>query len=309
MTQAQADQEGVDRIGTGIALAMIGMFGMAVMDACAKFLGSGYAISQIVLMRHGIGALAILIYVLTSRAGLAHLRPRMPGLLLIRSITNLAAAFLFFTALRYMPLADAFAVAFAAPLFITALSVPILGERVGPRRWTAVIVGFVGVLFVAHPDPANFRFETLLPLGAALGYAISMLLGRKMTRHMATTAIMFWPSVIAVAATGILMPAQWQMPGPPDFGVFVLMGLIGTLGMSLITQGYRHAPAAVLAPFDYSVLVWGVIFGWIIWKDVPGWNVWIGSAILIASGLYIVYRETGAASPDHTPAGKLGPTA
>ena len=295
-----------DRAGMGIALAAAGMFGMAVMDACAKFLGGTYAISQIILIRNGIGLLALLAFAGFSSAGLAHLRPRQPGLLLLRSVTGVGAAFLFFTALRYMPLADAFAVSFAAPLFITALSVPVLGERVGPRRWAAVVVGFVGVMIVVRPDPATFRIETLMPLGAALGYAVTMLVGRRMTRSMTTAAIMFWPSVFAVAVAALAMPVQWQTPTAVDLGIFFFMGLVGTLGMSMITQGYRHAPAAVIAPFDYSVLVWGVILGWIIWRDVPAPNVWIGSAILIASGLYIVYRETivtGPAGPPDQPPG------
>ena len=308
MSQIPLEKPAADQIGLGIGLAVIGMFGMAVMDALAKFLTTGYAVSQIIMVRNGIGALGILVFVLTRPSGLAVLQPRMPGLLLLRSIMNLIAAFCFFTALRYMPLADAFAIAFAAPLFITALSVPLLGEHVGIRRWSAVIFGFVGVLFVVQPDPDAFRVEALLPLGAAFSYAISMLIGRKLTRHMTTSAIMFWPSLVAVAATAILMPWHWRTPEPVDGGLFITMGLIGTLGMSLITQGYRYAPASIIAPFDYTVLFWGVIFGWLIWNEFPGLNVWIGSAILISSGLYLLYRETGFARPVQPPAGPAGPS-
>jgi drug/metabolite transporter (DMT)-like permease len=105
-----------------------------------------------------------------------------------------------------------------------------------------------------------------------------------------------------------MMPAQWQTPVLPDMGVFLLMGTIGTIGMSLITHGYRHAPAAVIAPFDYTVLFWGVIFGWLIWQDIPAPNVWAGAAILVASGLYILHRETRKPKPVQPPAGPLGPT-
>jgi drug/metabolite transporter (DMT)-like permease len=297
-----------ERIGFGIGCAATGLFGMSLMDACAKFLGSGFAISQVVLTRNAVGAAAILIFVAVSGSGMARLRPSMPGLLMLRSIMNLCAAFLFFTALRYLPLADAFAVAFAAPLFITALSVPILGEQVGIRRWSAVTIGFFGVLFIVQPGPSTFRIETLLPLGAALSYAVSMLIGRKMTRYMTVSAIMFWPSLVAVAATSVFMPIQWQTPEIAEMGLFLFMGIVGTLGMSLIALGYRNAPAAVIAPFDYTVLIWGVIFGWIIWKDVPALNVWIGSAILIASGLYILYRETRTPRPVQPVPRPLGPT-
>ncbi len=308
MSQQVAEPAAGERIGFGIACALVGLFGMATMDVCAKLLGAGYAISQIILARNTFGLLTILAFVLFSSGGLARLRPRRPGLLLARAGANLGAAFLFFTGLRYMPLADAFAIAFAAPLFITALSVPVLGEQVGIRRWAAVTFGFLGVLVVVQPGTSAFRIEALLPLGAALCYAVAMLIGRKQTSYLSTSAILFWPSLIIVAVTLATMPAQWTTPNLSDFGLFVFMGVIGTAGMMLITQGYRFAPAAVIAPFDYSVLLWGVVYGWVIWQDVPGPNVWLGSAILIASGLYILHRETRKPKPVQPPGGPLGPT-
>ena len=310
MTGASTSPAPAERIGFGIACALVGLFGMAVMDACAKLLGSGYAISQVVLARNAIGALAVLVFVAAAPGGFASLRPRRPRLLLLRSAVNVGAAYLFFSGLRYLPLADAFAIAFAAPLFITALSVPVLGEHVGIRRWAAVIFGFIGVLVVVQPGTDSFQVAALLPLGAALSYAVAMLIGRKLTRELSTAAIMFWPSLAAVAAMAVLMPAQWRTPTLGDSGIFVFMGVIGTAGMALITQGYRHAPAAVIAPFDYSVLLWGVIFGWVLWQDIPGPHVWVGSSLLIASGLYILHRETRKPSPKPVQPvpGPLGPT-
>lgn len=298
----------IERVGLGIACAVTGMFGMAVMDTCAKLLGAGYAISQVVLVRNAVGAAAVLLFVAFAPGGFASLKIRRPGLLLLRSVANIGAAYLFFAGLRYLPLADAFAIAFAAPMFITALSVPVLGEHVGLRRWAAVTVGFLGVLVVVQPGTDSFQPAALLPLGAAVSYATAMLIGRKLTRNLSTAAIMFWPSLAAVLAMAFFMPAQWQTPTLPDSGTFLFMGLIGTLGMSLITQGYRHAPAAVIAPFDYSVLLWGVIFGWIFWQDIPGPNVWIGATLLIGSGLYILHRETRRPKPMQPVPGPLGPT-
>ena len=206
----------VERIGLGIALALAGLFCMAVMDVCAKVLGADYAISQVVLLRNGIGAVLVLLFVAATSGGLASLKPRRPGLLLLRSCGNIGAAYLFFSGLRYLPLADAFAIAFAAPLFVTALSVPMLGEQVGLRRWAAVIFGFVGVVVVVQPGSASFQPAALLPLGAALSSALAILLGRRLTRDHTTPAIMFWPSLAAVAAMLLLMPLQWQTPALPD---------------------------------------------------------------------------------------------
>jgi len=280
------------RVGMGISCALTGMFGMSVMDACAKLLGEGYAISQIILARNGVGAIAILMVALTIGGGRSSLRVLNVNLLLLRIVFSLAAGFFFFTGLRYLPLADAFAIAFTAPLVITALSVPLLGEKVGLRRWAAVGVGFVGVLVLVQPGTSSFRIEALLPLGAAFSYALTMIVSRRMTQDMTTSAIMFWSSLGAAFAALTLMPSQWLTPSTADLMLFLFMGLIGTASMSLITQGYRFAPASVIAPFDYSTLIWAVLLGWLIWEDVPGPNVWLGAFLLIGSGLYTLHRET-----------------
>lgn len=293
MTMVKTDRHaGDDRAGLGITCVLIGLLGMSLMDACAKLLGEGYAISQVIMVRNGVGVLLVLAFVLFSGDGFRSLRAERIGLLILRTVFSLAAAFLFFTGLRYMPLADAFAIAFTAPLFITALSVPILGEQVGIRRWMAVIVGFIGVLVVIQPGTSSFRIEALLPLSAALGYALTMLVSRKMTRDMTTSSIMFWSSLGAALATLTMMPSQWQTPTSSDLAIFLFMGVTGTFGIALITQAYRFAPAAVIAPFDYSALLWAILLGWFIWGDLPGPNVWLGASVLIASGLYILHRET-----------------
>ncbi len=308
MDQTTARTTGTDRVGIGIAYATGGLFAMSVMDACAKYLGSGYAITQIILFRNGISVAAVLLFVLIGSGGLRRLRFSSPLLMAIRTASGLGAAYLFFSGLRYLPLADAFAIAFAAPLFITTLSVPVLGETVGPRRWAAVVLGFVGVLVILQPGADAFRIEALLPLGAAFCYAMAVLVGRRMARVMPISAIIFWPSLIIVCLTGLMMPSQWRMDSAADLSLFLFLGTMGTAGIILVTQAYRHAPAAAIAPFDYSVLIWGVVFGWVIWNDVPGPNVWLGSAILIGCGLYILHRETRKPKPVSPLPGPLGPT-
>ena len=286
-----------NRFGFGIACALIGMFGMSVMDACAKLLGESYAVSQIILARNAVGVLAIPIFVILVGRGFGDFRIQSVNLLLLRIVFSLGAGFFFFTGLRYLPLADAFAIAFTAPLLITILSVPLLGEQVGLRRFAAVRIGFIGVLVVVQPGTSSFRVEALLPLGAALSYALTMIISRRLTQEMTTSAIMFWSSLGAALSALALMPSQWLTPDFDDAMLFLFMGLIGTLGMTLITQAYRFAPASVIAPFDYSTLLWATLLGWLIWKDVPSPNVWFGASLLMASGLYILHRETRTQPP------------
>lgn len=296
------------RPGLGIAFALAGLLGMSLMDACAKLLGEGYAITQLILARNGIGALVVLAFVLVGGGGLGMLRTNHIGLLVLRTTFSLSAGFLFFSGLRYLPLADAFAIGFTAPLFITALSVPLLGEHVGARRWAAVAVGFIGVLIVIQPGTSSFRLEALFPLGGALSYALTMLVSRKMTRDMTTSSIMFWSSLGGGLVALMAMPTQWQTPPPGDLALFIFMGLIGTLGLTLITQGYRFAPASVIAPFDYSALLWAILLGWLIWNELPEPHVWLGASILIICGLYILHRETRNQKQDEQSAAPPKPT-
>jgi drug/metabolite transporter (DMT)-like permease len=209
----------------------------------------------------------------------------------------LGASFSFFVGLRYLPLAEAFAITFAGPIFITALSVPILGEKVGIRRWSAVLVGLVGVAMILRPGAAVFRPEALLPLTAAFCYAMVMLITRKLVRRDGTMTILFWTALGASFVTAAALPFDWTAPSALDWLLFAFIGLAGTCTMFLMAQAYRHAPAAVIAPFDYSILIWGIIIGWVVWREVPDPGIWPGVAVLMASGLYIIYRETRQSNP------------
>ena len=281
-----------DRIGLGIAGVLAGMAAVSVTDGLAKWLGAGYPIAELVFFR-SIFALPPVFFILwQQRGGFAALKPRWRLGHVIRAVFGLGAVFAFFTGLRYLPLAEAISVAFAAPLFVTALSVPILGERVGPRRWAAVVVGFLGVLIMTRPGAEAFRPEALYILAAALCYALAMLVTRRLARSDTTPAIMLSGICISLVVSGLALPFGWRTPQGVDFWLFVLLGLIGGIGMYFMTQAYRYAPAAVIAPFDYTALIWGTLIGWLVWQELPGANVWLGAAVVIASGLYIIYRET-----------------
>ena len=280
-----------DRVGVGIACAVIGIAFMALFDAMAKFLGEGYGVVQLVFFRNFFGLLFVLLLVARS-GGLGSLRSRHPVLHGLRAAFALGATFTFFIGLQFMPLAEAFALTFTGPIFITVLSIPVLGETVGRRRWTAVLVGFVGVVIMLRPGSEALRVEALLPLTAALCYAFIMLLSRKLSRRESVGAVMFWTAVIGTLVSGAALPFDWLAPTPRDWALFILLGLLGSLTMWFMTLAYRHAPAAVVAPFDYTILLWGLMLGWVIWHELPDPEIWPGAAILIGCGLYITHRET-----------------
>ena len=280
-----------DRIGLGIASMMVAVAAMSAMDATAKWLGQGYPIVEIVFFRHFF-ALVPIFFIVWQGGG----RPAL-GIVwgfgyLLRAAFGLVAIFTFFTGLRYLPLAEAIAIAFVAPLFVTALSVPLLGEHVGARRWGAVIVGLIGALVITRPGAEAFQPAALLILAAALFYALAMLVTRRLARTDATPSILLYTTGLSLVVSAALLPFGWRTPTGDDLKIFVLLGLIAGTGNYFMTQAYRHAPAAVIAPFDYTALIWGTIIGWLIWHELPGPHVWLGVAILAASGLYIIHRET-----------------
>ena len=196
-----------------------------------------------------------------------------------------------YTALRGLPLAEAIAVTFTAPLFITALSGPLLGEAVGVRRWAAVVVGFVGTLIMVRPGAESFRPEALLVLASALIFALNMLLTRRLTRTETNAALVTYTTVIAGLASLPFAALAWQEPSTGDLGLFALVGIGAGSGAYLLVVAFRNAPAAVVAPFDYTTLIWASILGWMLWRESPEPAVWIGAAIVVAAGVYITRRE------------------
>ena len=264
---------------------------MTIMDAAAKWLGSGYPIVEVVFFRNFFALPPILILVWYG-GGLASLRTQRLPSHALRAGLGLGAMFCFFTGLRYMPLAEAISLAFAAPLFVTALSVPILKEHVGVRRWAAVMVGFLGVLIITRPGGEVLRIEALLILAAALFYALFLLATRRLARSETTSAIIFYSNAISLLVSALLLPLGWETPANSDLLVFITMGLVGGCGSYFMVLAYRNAPAAVLAPFDYTTLILGTLLGWLIWRELPDTTVFLGAAVVIACGLYIVQRET-----------------
>jgi drug/metabolite transporter (DMT)-like permease len=241
-----------DRVGPGIASMLLAVAALSVMDAMAKWLAAGYPIAELVFFRN-LFALIPILFIVWQGGGLAALRLRWRLGHVLRAACGLGAIFSFFTGLRHLPLAEAISIAFAAPLFVTALSVPILGGRVGPRRWGAVVAGFLGVLVMTRPGAGAFRPEALYILAAALCYALAMLVTRRLARTETTPAIMLAGTAISLAVSGLALGFGWRTPAGGELLIFALMGLIGGTGMYFMTQAYRYAPAAVVASGLYII--------------------------------------------------------
>jgi len=280
-----------DRPLIGIGCALVGISGFAVMDALAKHLGGGYPLGQVVFLRN-LFALLPLSLLLWRGGGLASLRTAHPVLQILRGCGTFGAIMCFFGGLQYLGLAEATALAFAAPLFITALSVPLLGEQVGRHRWSAVLVGFVGVLIMIRPGSESLRLAALLPLAAAFFYGLAMNFTRRLSRSDTTPGIAVWGNLTSLFLSSLLLPFAWISPQGYDIWLFVAMGLTGGCSAYVLTLAYRYAAAAVIAPFDYVALIWAVGLGWLVWRELPDAWTWAGVAVLVASGLYILHRET-----------------
>ena len=280
-----------NRPGLGIAAVCLGVLCLASMDAVAKWLGESYSVVQIVFFRtlFALPPVALLAWV---SGGFHLLRPVRLRVHLLRGAIGGATIVLFFTALRYLPLATVWTIAFSAPLIVTALSRPLLGEPVGVRRWAAVLLGFAGVLVVIRPGTAEFAWAMLLPLGGALSYALLLMTARRFAGTETAPAMVLFNMLVPLVVASAVTPAVWQPPVGWAWAGFVAAGLLGGSAMIFLTLGYRLAPAAVVAPFDYTALIWSVALGWWIWGDWPTPATWAGAALIVAAGLYVAYRET-----------------
>lgn len=283
-----------DRVGVGIASVLGAVFLFSVVDVIAKWLGQGYPAVQILFFRYFFGLFPVAVFVWLS-GGLPALRTRRPYAHAVRAGLLFVALLLFFEALRGLALAEAIAVAFTAPLFVTALARPVLGETVGPRRWAAVVVGFLGALIMVRPGTEAFRPEALLVLGSAFSFSLLVLLTRRMTRTETNVALLAYSNILAGAISLPFVAPVWRTPAWADMWLFLAIGLVGTLAAFLVIRAYRHAPVSVLAPFEYSALVWGTIFGWVLWRDRPELPVWVGAAVIVLATFYITRREAAAA--------------
>lgn len=276
----------------GIGLMAISVLLFSSMDVLIKWTSDlGYHTAQVIFFRN-LFALVPVVFFVARAGGAASLRVRDPWGHVWRGGAGVASMFGFFGALALLPLGDAVALGQSGPIFLTALSVPLLAEKVGVRRWTAVIVGFAGVIVMTRPGAGVFDPAALLAIGGAFFYAIAMIMVRKLNRSESPAAIVFWFTMIALTVSGLVLPFVWVTPDWLGFVGLASIGLIGGFAQLTMTYAFRMAPVAVIAPFEYLALVYAMTFGFLFWHEVP--DAWLitGAAIVAASGLYILHRET-----------------
>ena len=308
-----------NRAGPAIAFVLFGVLCISLNDMLIKQLSSGYPLHQIVFFRSVIALMLSFVF-LRFEGGLPALRTDQTRLHVLRGVLVVIANMSFFLALAVIPLADATALFFAAPLFITLLSIPMLGEKVGPLRMGAVIVGFIGVVIMQRPWESSAsldvsRIVLMLPVLAALTYALNQVMTRKLGAKAPASVLAIYiqgtfviVSVVffAVAGDGRFATAdinpslefllrEWIVPAPEDRLVFLALGVNGGLIGYSLSQAYRLADAATVAPFEYIGLPLAVFWGLVIFADLPTWEVWTGMILIIASGLFVFFRERAKA--------------
>lgn len=298
MERRGADQAGERRDepmrGIPLLLASISLF--SVSDALAKKLGETLPAVELAFLRYAT-FLAIALIPFARRGGAARLRSRAPGLQVLRGLGVVGSAILFIMALQHLPLADATAINFVSPAFVTVLSVVFLGERVGWRRWTALAVGMLGMVIILRPGSEVFTLAALLPVLSSAGWASAVVVTRRIGTLDPPETTLVWTAGVGLVVVTLLLPAMMLfgvtpvLPSLWQIGLGLLIGLFSSAAQFLVVLAYRAAPASVLAPFSYTQLLTSGLLGVLVFGHVPdGWT-FLGAAVIAASGLYTAHRE------------------
>lgn len=274
----------------GIVLMCVGVACLSTNDAIAKTLTDRYSPLQILFMRNVI-ALPFTIVIALIMEDATALRSHRPLAHLVRGALWVCATMMFFTSFMYLGLAEATALIFVAPFFITLMSALFLGEEVGWRRWLAVLIGFAGVLMIIRPGGSAFQMISLLPVATAFVYALLMLSARWVDPRESVWTLLVYLTGAGTLLSALIVPFVWVPLQAQDLWLFVGIAIFGSAGMTMMTQAFRLAPAVLVAPLDYTGLLWATLFGWLIWRESLDAMTMAGAALIIASGVVTVLRE------------------
>jgi drug/metabolite transporter (DMT)-like permease len=284
----------------GIALMVLAIFMFSFGDAMGKFLVGTYSVGQLLFLRACAALLLMSPLIWRQRHDFFHLE--RPWLQLLRVTLSTLDVAGFFLASVYLPLADVITYYLAGPIFVTAMSAIFLGEKVGWRRWTAILIGFCGVLIALRPSAQTVSLPALIALGGSLSFATLMLITRSLRKT--PDIVMASSQFVGTFLLGAVLSAfHWVPPTPSSLGIFALAGCISVTALFCVNRSLKLAPASVVVPYQYSMIVWAVIFGFVVFGDVPQVATIVGAAIIIGAGFYIYLRERdlGRANVDVNP--------
>jgi drug/metabolite transporter (DMT)-like permease len=272
----------------GIGLMLLGVFMFSFGDALGKYIVATYSVGQLLWLRACAALLVLLPIVWRQRA--AFLPLERPWLQLLRVILSTIEVVAFFLATVYLPLADVITYYLACPIFVTALSAIVLRERVGWRRWSAVLIGFCGVLMALRPSTQTVSWPALIALGGSISFAFLMLITRSL--RATPDIVLASTQFIGTFALGALMsPFGWVTPDLGSLGLFAAAGCVSVAALLCVNRSLKLAPASVVVPYQYSMILWAVMFGYFVFGDVPQVSMIAGAAIIIGAGFYIFLRE------------------
>lgn len=283
----------------GIGFKLLSVFCFTIMVTLVKVLGETIPVGQLVFFRSFLGLLPLAIMIYWQGTWRTALQTKRPLGHVGRALVGGMAMSLWFSALSRLPLPDATAISFAAPLITTALAVVLLGEVVRLYRWSAVLVGFLGVLIILSPnlglvgglDDDQRALGAILALSSAACMALAQVFVRKLIKTESTTSVVFYFSACTSVFALFTVPFGWVMPDLTTLVMLIGIGLLGGVGQILLTHSYRLAPVSVVAPFDYSAMIFALAIGYVLFDEVPGIAVIAGSVLVVGAGLFVIYRE------------------
>lgn len=276
----------------GIAMMLLGILLFSLNDVMGKWLVATYTVGQVLLLRSAAALLVIIPFVVKQGVGRT-LRPEQPGLQLLRVTLGSCEVALFYWAVSYLPLADTMTLWLAAPVWAVVLAALLLGERVDAGRWLAVAAGFVGVAIALNPSGQSLSLPALIALVGSFSFAAMMITGRQL-RGTPDVTLVFWQTLGALVMGLLLLPTGWVTPTLADLGLLALLGIIAMVAHLCVTRSLKLAEASVVVPYQYTLIVWALVFGWFVFGDWPTPAMLLGAVLIVAAGLALLVLERRA---------------
>lgn len=273
----------------GVLLMLLGDFLFSLNDAMGKWLVESFSVGQVLVVR-SLGSFIILVPLIARQGSDKLFRVERVPLQVLRVVLTTADVGLFYAAVAYLPLADVMTFYMAGPIYVAALSHFFLGETIGWRRWLAVIIGFIGVVIALRPSTAMLSWPSIFGLVGSLSFSLTLVLGRRL-RLTSDVTLVTWQTVAALMTGLVLSLGHWRSFSALDFTAMLALGIVAGSAHMMITRSLKLAPASLLAPLQYSLLVWAIALGFLFFGDLPDSQILIGSAVIVVAGLFIFHRK------------------